>query len=138
MKNVLFLLFTITMLSSCSFPEHYFSSAPECTNEESHDKQELTTENQTKLANKIKQKEPKEYRYFFKTFLEERDDTYMVVNFRNDEACFNVKMLVDKWDKLAGMRKTNGQSYPKELYDLQWEINGNNQIAYLDMQKIID
>jgi hypothetical protein len=50
-------------------------------------------------------------------------------------------MLVTQWNKLGGMLRTNGQSYPEELYGLQWEIkrvNGAEEVVYADMRSIID
>ena len=65
----------------------------------------------------------------------------MVLDFRNDTNCFKVRMLVDKWDKLGGMRKVNGQSYPKELMNVKWSIekrNRSKEVVYNDMSSIID
>jgi len=84
---------------------------------------------------------PEDYRYFFITFLEEKEGTFMLVNFRNEKSCFDVKMYVDKWDKLAGMKKVNGKAYPKELVNLQWYIKDNNgvqSLVYQEMNTIID
>jgi hypothetical protein len=89
----------------------------------------------------LQHKKPLDFRYFFKRFESEGNITFMIINFRNSEFCFDVKMLVNKWDKLAGMKRTNGVSYPKELIDLQWKvksINGVNVVEYMDMRKIID
>ena len=39
------------------------------------------------------------------------------------------------------MKKTNGVSWPSELYDLKWKIleaNGTEELIYNDMSKIID
>ena len=128
----------LVLVSSCDFPEHYFTPEPECKSESTND---LDKENQKILVEKLKNKNPHDFRYFFKTFEEERNNTFMITNFRNDESCFNIKILVNQWDKLAGMKRTNGQSYPKELYDLNWEIkldNGEDIVEYIDMHKIID
>ena len=128
----------LIFIPSCDFPEHYFKSEPECKSDTSND---LKEENQKLSVAKLKDKAPTDYRYFFKTFQEEGINTFMITNFRNDESCFDVKVLVDKWDKLAGMKRTNGKSYPRELYDLKWEIksiNGSETVKYIDMHKIID
>jgi len=71
----------------------------------------------------------------------EEEKTYMVLNFRNKKECFDVKMLVEKWDILTGMRLANGKSYPEELYDLKWEVTemyGVEEVVYLDMHWIVD
>lgn len=135
-----FILFLLLIFSfcSCDLPKHYFSSAPECNSDTTND---LDQENQQLLINKLKNKTPEDYRYFFKTFKEEEKFIYMITNFRSNESCFNVKILVDKWDKLAGMKRTNGHSYPIELYDLTWEIKsitGKETVRYIDMHRIID
>lgn len=136
-KLLIILLFCFV---SCDFPEHFFSPQPEC-NASSAVTDPLTTENQALFKQALQNKSPKDYRYFFKTFLEAGTDTYMVTNFRNEAECFDVKVLVNDWSKLAGMHRTNGVSYPKELYDLEWAfqtINQQQEIVYLDMHPIID
>ena len=143
MRKFLIIIFVLSIISSCNFPEHYFSPAPECKSqtETSKNNDDLTPANQTTLRNKIRNAKPKDYRYFFKTFIEEANNSYMITNFRNNESCFNIKMLVAKWDKLAGMKRTNGVSYPNELYDLKWEIrtiNGKEEVVYKNMHSIID
>lgn len=135
-------LFLFSIIA-CDFPEHYFTPQPECVhkiefsdtpNSESETYQRLILEH-------IKAKNPEHFRYFFKTFIDENDATYMMTNFRNNDACFDIKILVEKWDKLAGMKRVNGRAYPRELYDLKWElasIDGKAQVVYMDMHKIID
>ncbi len=138
MKRILLFASILIFTSSCDFPKHYFTPEPVCTSETADD---LKTENQKTLVANLKNKQPKDYRYFFKTFEEGAYHTFMITNFRNDESCFDIRVLVDKWDKLAGMKRTNGYSYPNELHDLNWEIqsiNGENIIKYIDMHKIID
>ena len=69
------------------------------------------------------------------------EHTFMLVNFRNNNNCFDVSILVKKWDKLGGMKKVNGVSYPKELVKLKWSIeliDGNKTVVYQDMNTIID
>ena len=84
---------------------------------------------------------PGDYRYFFKTFFDRNDSTYMKVNFRTTDFCFDVDMLVENWDKLGGMKKVNGKSYPSELNNLKWliqEHDGQKIVVYIDMDTIID
>ena len=121
-------------------PEHYHSPVPVCTKAETFNLNIKGTQHLSALKSNLKTKAPDQYRYFFKTFLEE-ENVYMVLNFRNDNECFDVKMLVDKWDKLTGMRHANGKSYPKELFDLKWEfkeVNGVEEVVYASMHSIID
>ncbi len=131
-------LSSFMLLASCNFPEHYFTAKPECNSEIPNS---LKEENQRKLINQLKDIKPTDYRYFFKTFEEDVSDTYMVTNLRNKESCFDLRILVDDWDKLSGMRRKNGVSYPEELYDLKWvieSINGKDVMKYIDMHDIID
>lgn len=65
----------------------------------------------------------------------------MMVNMRNDSRCFDARMLVTNWDKLEGMRRTNGLSYPEELYNVTWELkesSESDELVFLDMNSIID
>lgn len=124
-------------------PENYWKEKPSCTNELPFSTSAAFAEMayQEAARNYLSAQLPKQFRYFFKTFLEEGEHTYMIVNFRNELHCFDVKMLVNKWDKLAGMKWANGKSYPKELHDLEWivdSINGEEEVVYVDMHKIID
>ena len=138
MKNIQFILLTLLSITSCDFPEHYFADAPACVSDTTTN---LKPEKQKALVAQLQNQQPSDYRYFFQTFVEEGNNTYMITNFRNKTACFDIKILVDKWDKLEGMKRTNGVSYPKELYDLKWEIqsiNGQSIIRYLEMHDIID
>lgn len=149
MKLLKIFIFVLTSLSllltfnSCDFPEHYFDSKPECQNSidyfQTADSE--STEYQSKALGILRNSQGQSFRYFFKTFLEEGRDVYMLTNFRNKEHCFDIKVLVDNWDKLQGMRRSNGKSYPNELYDLKWSIitiDGRQQVFYEDMHEIID
>lgn len=140
MRKTQILLFTLclSIISSCDMPEHYSKPAPECNSQNTDD---LEQENQRNLVDQLQHNQPTDFRYFFKTFVEEEEDTFMITNFRNEEDCFDIKMLVNKWDKLAGMKRTNGVSYPNELFDLKWEIKsiqGEKTVEYIDMHSIID
>lgn len=134
----------IALLLLCSafyyMPKHYFSAAPEC-HAVAFTGHELSEEHQQGARGWLQERKPDDYRYFFRTFMEEEGQTYMITNFRNQEECFDVKVLVNNWDKLQGMLRTNGKSYPEELYDLQWElktVNDREELVYVDMRKIID
>ena len=136
--QIIICVFILVHISSCDFPEHYFTPEPACQTNTTND---LEKENQKILVEKLKDKKPNDFRYFFKTFKEEGNQTFMITNFRNDESCFDIKILVENWDKLAGMKRTNGKAYPKELYDLNWKIklnNGEEVVQYIDMHRIID
>lgn len=145
MKKIILFTFTLLIILGAytCFPKHYFSSTVECVSEGrlTENGDPLNSDNQQILREEIRNSTPENFRYYFKTFVEEASKTYMITNFRNDSLCFDIKILVDKWDRLAGMRRTNGKGYPNELYNLKWEIknrNGREEVVYLDMHKIID
>ncbi len=137
-NNLLFITFLLIFLSACGLPEHYFSPKPECKSVEAS---KLKAKSHQELISILSTKKSEEYRYFFNYFADRCDDIYINVNFRNEESCFDIMMYVDKWDKLGGMKKANGKSYPEELYDLEWEIimiDGVESVKYVDMHSIID
>ncbi|MFK7775625.1 MAG: hypothetical protein AB8F94_26010 [Saprospiraceae bacterium] len=146
MKNIvnltLMLIFLIIACKSC-LPKHYFTSEPNCNSDEPIFKEQTYKEEeyQNKVLQILATSTPEQFRYFRKTFLFEDGKDYLVTNFRNDHQCFDVKMRLAYLGKLAGMKRTNGRSYPVELYDLKWSLetqNGRTEILYLDMHRIID
>ena len=146
MKKVIYLLLPfafLTLVGKTCCPKYYFTAEPPCNSEESIFAEE-TYENET-YQNKVHQilaaSKPEQFRYFQKTFLIENGTDYLVTNFRNDEHCFDVKMRLEDLGKLTGMKRTNGRSYPEELYDLKWSLetlNGKTVVLYHDMHRIID
>lgn len=143
MKTKTFSYILLLLVLACDFPEHYFTEPPVCIQQEMlSDFSNSNTPQYQKLAiEELKGKTPKEFRYFFKTFLEENQKIFMLTNFRNENNCFDVKLRVEKLGKLTGMHRANGKSYPKELYDLKWvkrDIQGTTEIVYIDMHDIID
>ena len=139
-KYLLFIPLFVAGFYICRFlifvPKNYWKPEPKCISNLSFDFSKKGTAHLLKLNESLEGRSTEDYRYFFKTFLEE-EKIYMVVNFRNQHECFDIKMLVEKWDKLTGMRHANGKSYPKELHDLEWSIE-NGEIIYQDMHPIID
>lgn len=140
MKTSTNLLFTILLicLTSCN----YFSAKPECNNMDKFfdENDPMTEEYQLKVIEVLKLNSPVDFRYFFKTFSGESNE-FLIVNMRNDEYCFDAKILVKNWGKLAGMREKNGQSYPEKLYNLDWSLEKPNEdeiLVYVDMNTIID
>ena len=145
MKKTILIIFALIIVVGAytCLPKYYFSPSVECTAEGTFtgSGDPLSADNQEILREKIRSNTPENFRYYFKTFVEEASNTYMITNFRNDSSCFDIKMLVDKWDRLGGMRKNNGKGYPKELYSLKWKvqtINGKEEVVYSDMHRIID
>jgi len=127
-----------SIITAFTLPKYLFVQEPACSSDTSGD---LLPARQEMLVTRLQDKSPSDYRYFFQTFLEEGGHTYMVANFRSDTDCFDIKMLVDKWDKLTGMKRTNGKSYPRELHRLEWEIVTTGKqavVRYVDMRRVID
>ena len=96
---------------------------------------------QSKTFDYLSKSKSSDYRYFFKTFKEIKGNTYMTTNFRNTSTCFEVNLLVLDWEKLEGMKITNGKSYPNELINLKWRIKEEDneiKIIYHDMDWIRD
>ena len=101
----------------------------------------LSNAYQNVLRDSLRNDAPDDYRYFFESFVDTLDRTYMVTNFRNENTCFDIKLLVTNWEKLGGMRANDGESYPKELYDLTWSIktiDAREEVVYQSMRAIID
>lgn len=133
----------LLLLMACDFPEHFFSQPPKCIQHASFSKfDDANNPTYQKLVvEKLEDRTPKEFRYFFKTFLTENQQIYMLTNFRNKNNCFDVKLKVDTLGKLAGMYRVNGKSYPNELYNLKWTKRGTHEqteLIYIDMHDIID
>jgi len=143
MKRCIFVMVVLISLNSCNLPDHYFDEKPECNRSIEHPnpKLDLSYEVQSIYRNQLKESSPEAYRYFFEEFREEGDQTFMITNFRNETECFTMKILVEDWSKLKGMRVNNGEGYPKELFDLKWiikEMNDEEEIIYSEMHRIID
>ena len=141
-NNLIYCLIFFSILA-CDFPEHFFSSKRECINQKEFSEMgnPYSSKYQSVVLEHLSGRNPKEFRYYFQTFLEEGRRTYMMTNFRNENSCFDVKILVQKWDKLGRMRRVNGRAYPNELYDLDWEfkmVDNKEEVVYVDMHKIID
>ena len=140
---ILILASLMILIGKSCCPKYYFSASPICNSdnsifEEQNYDQEAYLNNVHQILATTK---PEQFRYFRKTFLIENGTDYLVTNFRNDHQCFNVKLRLENLGKLAGMKRTNGRSYPVELYDLKWSLetrNGKTEIFYLDMHRIID
>ncbi|MCB0626854.1 MAG: hypothetical protein KDC43_23795 [Saprospiraceae bacterium] len=144
-KWILFggLIASIVLIYAFVSPRYLFAPEPVCHTGGLFERFDdpLSEEYQAAVREVLQGKTPADFRYFFRTFLEEEDGAYLLVNFRADGWCFDVRMLVDRWDKLAGMKKVNGRSYPEELHELEWElrrVGEEQEVAYVDMRRVID
>ncbi|MDF1694510.1 MAG: hypothetical protein P1U56_01675 [Saprospiraceae bacterium] len=136
-KIVIFIL-----LSCCFLACELSPPPPKCVSNPPFDQLEtFSKEYHAEVIKKLEKSKATDFRYFFKTFVESGEETNMILNLRNENQCFDVKMLVENWEKLGGMRKVNGKSYPKELVLLKWNIENRNDdkiVVYDDMNWIID
>jgi hypothetical protein len=130
MKKFLPLALLAVMAISCDFPEHYWIKMPECS-----------STGEFEQATDFEGYSPADFRYKFLHFEQRGARTFMFTEFINDSVCVQVPIWVDRWDKLEGMLQRNGEGYPKELYDLKWELvleADEAVIKYVDMHRIID
>lgn len=145
MKYIFTSIMLLFMLESCEL----FQAPPDCNNSGKLTKRNISKDTYDEIVFSYLQKsKPEDYRYFFKTFIEKGNDTFMVVNFRKIvsddnrhfevDNCFDVEVLVEDWSILGGMRKVNGKSYPKELRKLRWELKEVKIVKYTYMDRIID
>ena len=130
MKQYLVVLLIGLSLYSCDFPDYYWKKMPEC-------KVEIAVNH----VSYLELYSPEDFRYTFITFIQENEEIIMHTKFVSENGYITVPILVEKWDKLEGMLKANGESYPKELYELNWSLqdrNGRTLVVYEDMHCIID
>lgn len=140
MKNKI--VFSVALLGAFliyqQFPQYYFSKLPDCVPSFSHLD---SVAYEMAVMQTLSDKQPSDFRYLFHTFIHENGKDYMFVNMVNEDYCFYAKLRVLNWDKLKGMRQTNGVSYPKELYGLRWKLKqekGRVEVVFEDMINMID
>ena len=144
--NVLkFLLGAVVILLMSGYlilPRYYFTDPPQCRDTETipdHLSIE-STRYQESILEILMTSEPDDFRYFFRSF-EGNDKSRVIVNFRNEFHCFDVKMLIREVPEINKMKNTDGQSYPGELYEVKWEINHDSSpagVIMTGMHRIID
>lgn len=124
MKILYFSILATLLSSSCDFPKHYFTDLPECVYKSDQHNIHLSLYNYDSVVKTLSTYQPNQFRYKFIKFLE-NEKYKLLVNFRNENICLDVLMKMDTLGKLEGMYRTNGYSYPKELYDMKWHIKNN-------------
>lgn len=143
-RKTLFFLFAAALLAFAVYmPRYYFYPKPECRVENTALQGVVpgSPEYRDRVIALLSKSKPDDFRYFFKTFETTGSDTWLIVNLRNKTSCFDARLLVKQWDKLEGMKRTNGRSYPEELHDLNWtlsEHNGRPEVLYAGMREVID
>ncbi len=145
---VIVVMFLLLLSIFSFFPiNHVFIKEADCINgADNHfigysDTEYYKISYQEKVIELLSNRTPADYRYFFQNFIDEDPNTYMYVKFIGQTGCFTVKMTVDIWDILEGMKRTNGVSWPSELRELKWVVeirDGTEELIYVDMYKIID
>lgn len=141
MKQSILFILVLLCVYSCDYPKHYFDTPPICDSTKTQMEFGSDGYSIQELYAILRVSKPENFRYFFKSFHEIDNRTFMLVNFRNSANCLDVLLTIDKLGKLTGMKKTNGKSYPNELFDLEWDIetrDGMLEIVYVDMHDIID
>ena len=99
---------------------------------------------QARVRDRLMRAEPAAFRYFYRGFHTEGRREWLVVNFRNHEECFDVKLQVPESEApvLAGMRRTDGASYPEELRDVKWSVRPvddyGESVVFEGMRPIVD
>lgn len=137
--RLVLVLLSIGFLSYIVLPQYYFKPKPACQNVDAVLSEETmeSADYQNRVLEILNDSKPEDFRYFFKTFINKDQTIYLVVNMRNAEYCFDVKMLVSNCERLKGMYRTNGKGYPAELFDLTWKLNFP-EVIFLDMYPIMD
>ncbi|MDX1939271.1 MAG: hypothetical protein SFU99_01900 [Saprospiraceae bacterium] len=146
LRNILrmaLVLLSIGFLSYMILPKHYFLPKPACQNTDTILSEEAmeSAVYQDRVLEILNESKPEDFRYFFKTFLHENQNTYLIVNLRNADHCFDVKMRISNNEKLKDMQNTKGKGYPEELFGVIWKIQKQSagaDIIFLDMHRIID
>ncbi len=134
-------IFILTNLIACNLPEHYYNDPITCDSADTNIVYKNNKYLKDEVHTTLKNSRPNQYRYFFKSFIEEDGIDKVVVSFRNKNICMDVLVWIDDLGKLTGMKRTKGRSYPKELYDLEWKLEKRNdklEVVYLNMHDIID
>ena len=90
------------------------------------------------IAHFLRSFQAHDFRYYFQTFVETKEGTAVIVNFRNSRYQFDVLLKIDELQQLKRMYKTNGKGYPKELYAMKWRIDKDEQVWFDGMFPIID
>ena len=99
---------------------------------------------QSRVRDRLLRAEPADFRYFFREFRADTNGEWLIVNFRNAEECFDVKLYLPDPDTkvLAGMRRTDGASYPEELRGVRWAVrpveNYGEAVVFEGMKSVVD
>lgn len=100
-----------------------------------------TREYKNELAAKLRSN-PTELHYRFNKLVENHGKEYLDIEVKGDDFKATALVLVNKWKKLEGIKRTKGQSYfGAELRGLKLDIeehpSGAN-LVYNDLEKIVD
>jgi hypothetical protein len=80
--------------------------------------------------------------YWFDSYMKENEKEYIVVNIQNKSLCAKGKILVNDWNKIEGIKRTQGMGYVgAKLKGLTFNVEkDSNQIefVYKDITRIVD
>lgn len=149
MKKIILIVVVVFCLfrayAAIFWPKHIFSPKPECTSHpfENQDWEDYVLDKsyQKKIGQFLQEYQPDDFRYFRETFIEEKEGTSIIINLRNKQHCFHALFKIENFEEIDKMVESNGQSWPEELYDVQWKIKNRQGIPTLiftGMAKIID
>lgn len=117
---------------------------PACKNTNpKFDSYDITSlEYKTELIKQIEEIGQENLSYWFDSYVEENNREYIIVNIQDDSLCAKCKILVNKWDKLEGIKRAKGKSYEGAKlmgFTLRIEQDSNGiEFIYEDLIGIID
>jgi len=80
--------------------------------------------------------------YWFDSYIKKNDKEYIVVHIQNQSLCVKGMVLVNDWNKIAGIKKKEGKGYVgAKLKGLTFNIqkDGNKiELIYKDIVRIVD
>ncbi|MBS2101020.1 hypothetical protein [Carboxylicivirga linearis] len=124
------------MLASCD--------RPNCENKNPiFDKYDVGSERyKTELVAQIKHYGQKNLKYWFDSYIKENGNEYIIINIQNDSLCAKGKVLVRNWNKLEGIKQTQGKGYRGAelkglVLDIEKDTNGV-ELIYSDVKRILD
>ncbi|MDY0282023.1 MAG: hypothetical protein RBR35_15840 [Salinivirgaceae bacterium] len=96
----------------------------------------------TELIQQIEKIGQQNLTFWFESYIKENEKEYIIVNIQHDSLCAKGKILVNDWNKIEGIRRTNGQSYSgAELQGLTFNVEKDSnkiELVYNDLIRIVD
>ncbi|MEO0585031.1 MAG: hypothetical protein AAF135_22655 [Bacteroidota bacterium] len=133
------------MISIQSFPipYEYFLPVPDCEVTSEHallsDPGSLIYQENARRI--LSQHQPQDFRYFFENFEIAGPHEYVMMNVRNDEYCFSIRMRIMHWGNLTPLLSKSSYRYSRELLRVKWKIldeGGKQEVYFIEMHELID